>query len=82
MCHHHGFHEKGMGNGDCHCLHHNHGKGFGHGHHFGGPGWAYLTHEERVEHLLHAKENLETQLAEIQKTLDLVKPQSEAKVVD
>ena len=82
MCHNHGFHEKGMGHGDCHCRHHQYGEGFGHGHHLGRHGWAYLTHEERVEHLLQAKVNLEAQLAEIQKTLDLVKPNSEAKVVD
>lgn len=73
MCHHHGFHEKGREEKNCHC---HHGDGFGHGR-FTGHGWAYLTHEERVERLVQAKESLEAQLAEIQKTLDLVKPNSQ-----
>lgn len=37
-----------------------HGKGAGRGH-----GWVFLKHEERVARLVHAKEDLETQLAEI-----------------
>ncbi|MDI6813501.1 MAG: hypothetical protein QMC95_16010 [Desulfitobacteriaceae bacterium] len=45
-----------------------HGHGHGHFHH----GWALLTHEERVEHLVEVKQALEAQLAEIQKTLDLL----------
>lgn len=80
MCGHHGdFHGKGMGYGHhdgcgCHGGHHGNGSFHGHGAHFGGHGWAFLTHEERVERLVHAKESLEAQLAEIQKTLSLLQP--------
>lgn len=79
MCGHHGdFHGKNMGNGHdscgCHKGHHESSgcHGHGHGSHFGGHGWAFLTHEERVERLVQAKEALESQLAEIQKTLSLL----------
>lgn len=76
--HYDGFHGKGMSYGHagcgCHRGHHGNAQGHGNGVHFGGHGWAFLTHEERVERLLEAKENLERHLAEIQKTLSLLQP--------
>ena len=79
MCGHHGdFHGRGMGYGHdgcgCHGGHHGNADCHGHGAHFSGHGWAFLTHEERIRRLVHAKEDLETQLAEIQKTLSLLQP--------
>jgi hypothetical protein len=81
MCGHHGdFHGKGMGYGHhdgCGCHGGHHGNADCHGHdgaHFSGHGWAFLTHDERVERLVHAKKGLEIQLAEIQKTLSLLQP--------
>lgn len=59
-----GCHGEQHGNGDCH----------GHGARFGGHGWAFLTHEERIDRLVQAKKDLESQLAEIQKTLNLLQP--------
>ncbi|CAA7601524.1 Hypothetical protein DEACI_2191 [Acididesulfobacillus acetoxydans] len=83
MCGHHGdFKGKGWGYGHhgcgCHGEHHGGSNGHEHGPHFGGHGWAYLTHEERVERLVQAKESLEAQLAEIQKTLALLQPTAKA----
>jgi len=60
--------------GGCHGAHHAHADGYGHGAHFGRHGWAFLSHEERVQRLVQAKESLESQLAEIQKTLSLLLP--------
>lgn len=79
MCKHPGdFHGDGTGNGHdgcgCHGGHHGNADCHGHGAHFGAHGWASLTHEARVDHLVHAKEGLEAQLAEIQKTLSLLQP--------
>lgn len=78
MCGHHGdFHGQGAdyGHDGCGCHGGHHGNAdCGHGAHFGGHGWAFFTHEERVERLGHAKETLETQLAEINKTLSLLQP--------
>jgi len=79
MCKHSGdLHGKGAGNEHdgcgCHGGHHGNADCHGHGAHFGGHGWASLTHEARVERLVHAKKGLEAQLAEIQKTLSLLQP--------
>jgi len=78
MYEHQGFHShgRGMGHGGCGCGRHEHSHGE-HRHFHRGHGWAFLTHEERVERLLEAKEALESQLAEIQKTLDLLQAKPE-----
>lgn len=83
MCGQHGdFQGKGVGHGHhgcgCHGGHHGNGDCHGHGAHFGGHGWAFLSHEERVERLVQAKAALEANLAEIQKTLDLLQPADQA----
>lgn len=78
MCKHSGdFHGKSTGHGHdgCGCHGEHHGNASYRGHALsGGHGWAFLTHEARVECLVHAKKGLETQLAEIQKTLSLLQP--------
>ncbi|KLU59937.1 hypothetical protein CEB3_c40710 [Peptococcaceae bacterium CEB3] len=79
MCGQYGdFHGKGMGHDHhgcgCHGGQHGHGGCHGHGGGFGGHGWAFLTHEERVDRLVQVKKDLEGQLAEIQKTLNLLQP--------
>lgn len=83
MCGHSGdFQGKGAGHGHdgcgCHLGQHGNTGCHGHGVQFSGHGWAFLKHEERVERLVQAKKGLETQLAEIQKTLSLLQPTDES----
>ena len=72
--------------GHCGCHGRQHGFHSGHAEFEGGrppgPGWALLTHEERVERLVQVKEALVAQLAEIQKTLDLLQPKGKPLATD